>query len=133
MINLDLKATKLEPEKHMSCLVLAMTILLGVLSPIAKAEENKPIISSLLYDFQRYDGRSVTIYGLVIETAKAGKEFMLQDVSQMPLRVIRNDTFRSFIGDQMLVQGVFFANGGEPYLEARKITNTKVLGGGGCC
>ena len=133
MINLDLKATKLETVKHMACLVLAMTFLMGVLSPVAKAEVDKPIIANLFGDSQRYDGRPVTIYGLVIETAKAGKEFMLQDVSQMPLRVIRKDKFRAFVGDQMLVHGVFFANGGEPYFEARQIFYTKVLGGGGCC
>ncbi len=99
----------------------------------AAAEADKPIISLLFGDAEAYDGRSVVVYGLVIETVGMGKVFMLQDVSQMPLRIIRADGLPTMVGDQMLVHGVFMRNGGDPYLEASKITATTVLGGGGCC
>ncbi len=99
----------------------------------ANAEVDKPIIALLVADSKAYDGRSVVIYGLVIESIGAGKVFMLQDVSQMPLRIIRKDGLPTMVGDQILVHGVFVWNGGDPYLEASKITETKVLGGGGCC
>jgi hypothetical protein len=113
--------------------MLVGVLLLALPSVAALAEVDKPIIANLYGDSTGYDGRSVTIYGLVIETAKLGQEFMLQDVSQMPLRIIRTDGIPTSVGDEMLVQGVFVANDGDPYLEARKITHTKVLGGGGCC
>ena len=99
----------------------------------AAAEADKPIIALLVGDSEAYDGRSVVIYGLVIETVGMGKVFMLQDVSQMPLRIIRTDGLPTMVGDQILVHGVFMRNGGDPYLEASRITATTVLGGGGCC
>lgn len=100
---------------------------------MAKAEAGKPIIAQLVADASGYDGHTVTIYGLVIATAEGGREFMLQDVSQIPLKIVRTDGMSSAVGDQILVQGLFVANRGDPYLEARKITHTQVLGGGGCC
>lgn len=99
----------------------------------ASAEANKPIIAHLVGDAEAYDGRSVVIYGLVIETVGMGRVFMLQDVSQIPLRIIRTDGLPTMVGDQVLVHGVFVRNGDDPYLEASKITATTVLGGGGCC
>lgn len=126
-------ASSLGAKRRLAYGILAGFLFLGLLPVAVRAEVDKPIIANLYDDTARYHGRSVTIYGLVIQTAKQGREFMLQDVSQMPLRIIRTDGFPAFVGDQMLVQGVFVANDGDPYLKARKITYTKVLGGGGCC
>ncbi len=119
-----------------SSVIVAVALLLAP-NPMedrtAAAEADKPIIALLVGDSEAYDGRSVVIYGLVIETVGMGKVFMLQDVSQMPLRIIRTDGLPTMVGDQVLVHGVFMRNGGDPYLEASRITATKVLGGGGCC
>lgn len=119
-----------------SSVIVAVALLLAP-NPMgertAAAEENKPIIAHLVGDAEAYDGKSVVIYGLVIETVGMGKVFMLQDVSQIPLRIIRTDGLPTMVGDQILVHGVFMRNGGDPYLEASKITATTVLGGGGCC
>lgn len=126
-------ASCLGAKRRLAYGILVGVLFLGLLPVAVRAEVDKPIIANLYGDKARYHGRSVTIYGLVIQTAKQGREFMLQDVSQMPLRIIRIDGFAAFVGDQMLVQGVFFANDGDPYLKARKITHTQVLAGGGCC
>lgn len=119
-----------------SSVIVAVALLLAP-NPMgnrtAAAEENKPIIAHLVGDAEAYDGRSVVIYGLVIETVGMGRVFMLQDVSQIPLRIIRTDGLPTMVGDQVLVHGVFVRNGDDPYLEASKITATTVLGGGGCC
>ena len=96
-------------------------------------EPEKPIIAHLYADAAKYDGRQVTIYGLVIEAEKDGRRFTLQDVSQMPLKIIKPEGLPAVVGDQVLIKGVFKANRGDPYLEARQVTYTKVLGGGGCC
>ncbi len=119
--------------RHLALTIIALTLALGTAPPMAEAEADKPIIAQLVAGAGEYDGRSVTIYGLVVETAEGGREFMLQDVSQIPLKIVRTDGMPSAVGDQILVHGVFVANRGDPYLEARKITYTQVLGGGGCC
>jgi hypothetical protein len=108
-------------------------IVIGLSVSPALSEAEKPIISQLFDNTKGYDGRRITIYGLVIETANSGNEFMLQDVSQMPLKVKRLDRFRVFVGDQIIVQGIFQESKGEPFLQARQIIYAKVLGGGGCC
>ncbi len=119
-----------------SSVIVAVALLLAP-NPMgdwtAAAEADKPIIAYLVADSEAYDGRSVVIYGLVIETIGMGRVFMLQDVSQMPLRIIRTDGLPTMVGDQMLVHGVFMRNRGDPYLEASKITATTVVNGGGCC
>jgi hypothetical protein len=96
-------------------------------------ERNKPIIAQLLHDARSYDGATVTVYGLVIEARDGGRAFLLQDVSQVPLRVHGRKGSRVKVGDQLLITGIFHANEGDPYLEGRLLVPTKVLGGGGCC
>lgn len=98
-----------------------------------RGEVDKPIIAHLLAAQEVYNGRTVTIYGLVIETEQAGRVFLLQDVSQMPLRIVRADGTATAVGDQVLVEGVFESGPNGPQLSAHKIKQTKVLGGGGCC
>lgn len=111
--------------------LVGMVIAIGPAA--AYSEADKPIIAQLLADARHYDGRSIVVYGLVIETADRGRSFVLQDVSQMPLVVVRDDGRATRVGDQLLIEGVFVANHGEPYLRASAIRFTKVLGGGGCC
>lgn len=111
------------------------TILLAALlfaGPVY-GEQDKPIIAHMLAAPQAYNTRTVTIYGLVIETEQDGRMFMLQDVSQMPLKIVRTDGVATAVGDQVLVKGVFESSADGPQLNAIKIEETKVLGGGGCC
>ena len=93
----------------------------------------RPIIAELFSDSEGYHGRRVIVYGLVIETADAGRIFMLQDVSQMPLQVEVTDGSTVWNGDQLLVEGVVVVSGGEVTLRSTRILPTQVLGGGGCC
>ena len=93
----------------------------------------RPIIAELFSDAEGYHGRRVVVYGLVIATAEAGRAFTLQDVSQMPLRVVVTDGATVWLGDQVLVEGVVALSDGEVFLRSTRIVPTKVLGGGGCC
>ena len=129
------ESIRLKAVKRWACTVMAVTLWLGPAAPVAAVEDeaDKPIIAQLIADAAGYNGRSVTIYGLVIEVTRGGQEFLLQDVSQMPLKIVRTDSMPMSVHDQVLVEGVFFANRGDPYLKARKITYEQVLGGGGCC
>lgn len=97
------------------------------------APPERPIIAELFWDAEKFHGRQVVVYGLVIETADAGRVFMLQDVSQMPLRVEVTDGTTVWNGEQLLVEGMVVQSDGEPTLKATRIVPTKVLGGGGCC
>jgi hypothetical protein len=125
-----LKHTKLWPAQ----VALAGLFVAGlsIVNPVV-GEQNKPIIAHMLAALDVYNGQTVTIYGLVIETEQAGRVFMLQDVSQMPLRIIRADGTVTTIGDQLLVKGVFELGPNGPQLSAHMVKETKVLGGGGCC
>ena len=93
----------------------------------------RPIIAELFWDVEGFRGRQVIVYGLVIESVDAGRVFMLQDVSQMPLRVEVTDGTTVWKGEQLLVEGLVVQSDGEPALRATRIVPTKVLGGGGCC
>jgi len=99
----------------------------------AFGEADKPIIAHMLADQDAFDGRDLTIYGLVIDVTDGGRAFMLQDVSQMPLKVIPPAGVLILAGDQVLVKGIFEVGKHEPQFNATKIQKTKVLGGGGCC
>ena len=104
----------------------------GAIATAPPAPE-RPIIAELFWDVEGFRGRQVVVYGLVIETADAGRVFMLQDVSQMPLRVEVTDGTTVWNGEQLLVEGLVVQSDGEPTLKATRIVPTKVLGGGGCC
>jgi hypothetical protein len=114
--------------------VLAAAVVLSGGAGDGRSEErDKPIIAQLMYDAGSYDGAAITIYGLVVEARDGGRAFLLQDVSQIPLRVHGREDTRVRVGDQLLITGIFHANEGNPYLEGRLLVHTKVLGGGGCC
>ncbi len=93
---------------------------------------DKPIIADLMHDTRSYDGKAITVYGLVIGARKGGREFFIQDVSQMPLRVVGRRDVTAQVGDELLLIGTFHASQGDPFLEARSHLHTKVVGGG-CC
>jgi hypothetical protein len=124
---------RLPPPLLLALLAAAAVVFSGAAWGGASEERDKPIIAQLMHDAGSYDGAAVTIYGLVIEARDGGRAFLLQDVSQMPLRVHGREGIRVKVGDQLLITGIFHANEGDPYLEGRLFVPTKVLGGGGCC
>jgi len=120
----------------MRALLLSLALMLagGALAGAGeKAPLERPIIAGLLSASDEYDGRRVVIYGLVIEAAPDGREFFLQDVSQIPLRIVGGQGLQAAAGDELLVTGTFVGGDGSPYLRAEALLPTKVLGGGGCC
>lgn len=89
-----------------------------------------PIASELYGDPSHYGGKSIVIYGLIVGTYP--DYFLLQDVSQHPLKIIRPKFFKAKVGDQVLVAGVYRA-APVPFVRAKSVVRTRVLGGGGCC
>jgi hypothetical protein len=94
--------------------------------------DDYPIIAQLVNDPARYVGRTVMIYGLVIERPSRF-DFMIQDVSQLPLKIVGGRKSNVTAGDQLIVVGVFRDAPGGPYIAATSLIRAKVLGGGGCC
>jgi hypothetical protein len=119
---------------RISALVAALSAASPARAQIADAPpaEAYPIIAELYADPARFDGRSVTIYGLVIETFP-NSVFMLQDVSQRPLKIVASEKLKAAVGDQLIVVGSFHSAPGGPHLSARSLIPTQVLAGGGCC
>jgi hypothetical protein len=91
-----------------------------------------PIIAELFADPALYDGRQVTIYGLVIESV-SNSTFLLQDVSQRPLKILGSEGLKAAVGDQLIVVGSFHSGSDGPYLSATALIPTQVVAGGGCC
>jgi hypothetical protein len=94
--------------------------------------DEHPIIAQLYSDPGRYADRSITIYGLVVEEGP-DSTFLLQDVSQRPLKIVGNDELKAAAGDQLIVIGFFHADPDGPYLAAKSLIPTQVVAGGGCC
>ena len=94
--------------------------------------DSHPIIAQLYHDPARYAGRRVVIYGLVVEQVSPAI-FMLQDVSQRPLKIVGNERLTAKVGDQLIVVGLFHSAPDGPYLSAMSLIKTQVTGGGGCC
>jgi hypothetical protein len=114
-------------------LVILLTAHTCLVAGRSYGETDKPIIAHLLASPSAYKGRIITIYGLVIETEQAGRVFMLQDVSQIPLKIVRADGKGTALYDQVLVNGVFEIGPHGPRFNALKVEKAKVLAGGGCC
>lgn len=89
-----------------------------------------PLIAELVATPEAFSGKTVTVYGLVVGASEGGAVFMLQDVSQNPLRVVSGKGIRVTVGDQVLVRGVFRTEGGRPFISADFIEPVKVTGGG---
>jgi hypothetical protein len=92
----------------------------------------RPIIAQLIREPQAYAGQEVVIYGLVIGSV-SDSVFFLQDVSQMPLKIVGRHGIKARIGDQVMISGVFKTAKEGPVFFADKLLPTRVLGGGGCC
>lgn len=90
-----------------------------------------PIAAQLYDNPSQFSDKSIVIYGLVIETTPNGT-FLLQDVSQHPIKVVATRKFKAKVGDQLMVFGIF-KSARVPYVRAKSLIATKVLGGGGCC
>lgn len=98
-----------------------------------RARLPQPIIAQLFDDPSAFSGRRISIYGLVVKSRRSGREFMLQDVSQRPLKVVGSGQLKAAVGDQLTVIGVFRVGRRSPYLAAESLIQTRVIGGGGCC
>jgi len=120
--------------KRVSVLVIillaAAAILFGYRTTPGSVQSavHRPIIAQLFANPETFAGKKVEVYGLVIES-DAKSEFLLQDVSQRPLRVLGN----AAVGDQVTVIGTVQTGAMTIYLAAESLMATKVLGGGGCC
>ncbi len=100
---------------------------------IKRADDTRPIIAQMLHNPGAYMKKQVVIYGLVIER-ETPSTFSLQDVSQRPLKVIGKRGIRVSVGDQVTVRGALDKDKSGSYVfVARSLTETRVLGGGGCC
>lgn len=99
---------------------------------IARDDATRPIIAQMLSNPAAYANKPVMIYGLVIEK-ESNSVFILQDVSQQPLKVVGTHGVKAAVGDQVTIRGVLSKNRNGFYFTARSLTQTRVLGGGGCC
>ena len=117
------------------CLLAAVAISHPSIAIAQSVNEPKadayPIVANLFGEPRRYAGKSVVIYGLVIEVSPKGY-FLLQDVSQHPIKIVLRGKVKPKTGDQVLVSGIFNSSP-FPYVRAKSVVHTKVLGGGGCC
>lgn len=93
----------------------------------------RPIIAELFAKPKAFAGRNIAVYGLVIESNSMGTEFLLQDVSQRPLKIIGSKRLKAATGDQLTVIGTFHRHPSSPFLVAKELIPTVVIGGGGCC
>ena len=121
--------------KKLTPVTIAAVIFLNQLSIAAEVKRDdatRPIIAQMLSNPGAYANKSVTIYGLVIEK-DSDSIFILQDVSQRPLKVVGTHGVKASVGDQIIVRGVLSKNRNGLYFTARSLTPTRVLGGGGCC
>jgi hypothetical protein len=116
--------------------VVVMLLMLGIVDDVPAGPGQKsltPIIAQLVAEPEAFAGKAVTIYGLVIESRASDKEFMVQDVSQHPLKVVGSEKLMAAVGDQLTVVGIFKWDGRSGYIAANLLIPTRVLGGGGCC
>ncbi|HTZ35193.1 MAG TPA: hypothetical protein VMB84_04150 [Stellaceae bacterium] len=123
--------------RRLATLVVALAVLAttSAASPAAESARRlpTPIIAELYATPAAFVGKSVRIYGLVIDADPSRGEFVLQDVSQHPLRIVGNRKLKAAPGDQLIVIGRLRMAGNQPYLAAQAVLPTQVLGGGGCC
>ena len=124
--------------KRLAAIGFAAALALAPNAPSAQSAQGQqseptPIIAELLARPAAFAGKSITIYGLVIEANRSHTRFMLQDVSQQPLAIVGNERLRAKVGDQVIVTGTVRVIGKEVLVVARALVATRVLGGGGCC
>lgn len=123
---------------QMAAVIVTLGMLLGSVSTNVQAAGritmlSRPIIAELFAKPKAFAGRRIAIYGLVIESNPTGTEFLLQDVSQRPLKIVGGKRLKAGAGDQLTVIGTFHASARSPYVAAELLIPTRVIGGGGCC
>lgn len=94
--------------------------------------DTTPIVAELYGNPSAFNGRIITIYGLVTESARSSGYFLLQDVSEHPIRITAGQPVPPK-GDQIQVTGTVHVRQGTIWIEARKIIHVQVVHGGGCC
>lgn len=107
--------------------LLATLILAGC------AAIERPIVAGVLAEPERYLGRRIELYGVVVRTESDGKRFYIQDVSQSPLLVQAPPGAQANLYGQYIVTGVLARIGGELGIAAERLTPARVTAGGGCC
>jgi hypothetical protein len=122
---------------QMAAVIFTLGMLLGSISTNTQAAERaktlpRPIIAELFAKPTAFAGRRIAIYGLVIESNPTGTEFLLQDVSQRPLKIVGGNRLKAAAGDQLTVIGIFHA-AHPPYVAVEILSPTRVIGEGGCC
>jgi hypothetical protein len=121
--------------KKLAPVTIAVAVFLSqasVATEVKRDDATRPIIAQMLSNPGAYANKPVTIYGLVIEK-ESDSVFILQDVSQQPLKVVGTRGVKAAVGDQITIHGVLSKNRSGLYFTARSLTPTRVLGGGGCC
>jgi hypothetical protein len=93
----------------------------------------RPIVAGVLAEPDRYLGRRIELYGVVVKTESGGKRFYIQDVSQRPLLVQAPPGEQAKLYGQYIVTGVLGLFGGELGIAAERLAPARVTAGGGCC
>jgi len=125
-------------------LLKSVVALLGTILPLADATaessalkaimpSDTPIAAELFSNPDQFIGRKIAIYGLVIEARSGGAQFLLQDVSEMPLVVIAPVGEHVAAGSQLRVYGTIQRSQGQLVLRGDRVEAVRVLAGGGCC
>jgi hypothetical protein len=115
-------------------LVLALIYVWGYAhSTTVPKIRSHPIVADLVANPDAYLGQPIIIYGLVIEADLAHHTFMLQDVSQHPLRVDAHELPPVLAGAQVQVDGKLERSQGKLVLFGESLKPVQVLAGGGCC
>lgn len=99
----------------------------------ARGALERPIIAGVVAEPQRYLGRRIELYGLVVQVGAEGKRFYIQDVSQRPMLVVAPRGKSAGLYEQYIVTGVLRRIDGELGIAAELLTPTRVTAGGGCC
>jgi len=116
----------------MRCLGLIVFVLAWAAAG-AEPHIERPIIAGVVAEPQRFLGRRIEIYGVVVKTVEGGRRFYLQDISQRPLLVVAPVGVAAGLHDQYIVSGVLRRLDGELVLAAELLTPARVTAGGGCC
>jgi hypothetical protein len=122
--------------KRAAIAALAIVVAVGAAALALRQPQSEvltPIVAHLFADPDAFAGKTVSIYGMIVESEARGETFILQDVSQRPLRIVGSPSLTAKVGDQLTVIGTFRVERGSAFVAAQSLIPTRVLGGGGCC
>ncbi len=102
--------------RQIPLLLVLIIACLTLLVPASESNHDTPIIAELIADPRSFSTRTVVVYGVVVDVIEGGTGFVLQNVSQLALVI--HGAFGVSAGDQVIVRGVFRADGPELYLSA---------------